>query len=136
MRLVIQVFTSIFLASLVLGSFILVAKDYTLYTAFAADHPDKWLWAAIGWMILSLGSVWGIVAVFLKRHKLGWITGSALGIYTVLLLVLQPGLDATRGNDPKVTGMGIAVFGMIGMLLLILLHTSLKPDSAILPKSK
>ncbi len=134
MRLVIQVFASIFLASLVLGSFILVAKDYQLYTT--TDHAAKWLWAAIGWVILSLGCVWGIVTVFLKRHKLGWLSGAGLGIYTVVLLLLQPGLDTVRGNDPKVTGMGIAVFGMIGMLLLVLLHTSLKPEAPLPAEAK
>lgn len=91
------------------------------------SDPLTWRLAGAGWVFIALGSVFGIVVTFLRKHTLGWAAGAALFAVTVIIVILQPSLESANGNDPQITGIGVAFFGVLGMLLLVLVHTVFKP---------
>jgi hypothetical protein len=144
MRIALQIFTTIFLVSLVLGGLLMVAVDFKnaadiesiesnpfgqfVMTFASKDFASPAALRAAGylWLLLALGSIVGVGAAFLKKHTFGWAVGAGLGALTLIVILVQPTVEGGN-NDPKYTGMAIAFFGLIGIGLLVLLHTVLKP---------
>jgi hypothetical protein len=148
MQVAFKVFTTLFFVSLMLGSLLMAAVDFgnasdvesfennpfgKLALVLSPDQigtPEAWRLAGSLWLVQAAFSVVGIVATFLKKHRFGLVIGIGMIIFAVIVTSMQPSIETNTGNDPKVTGMGIAFFGVIGMLLLILIHTVMKPKGS------
>ncbi len=150
MRIVLQVFTTLMLVSMLLGSLMMAQIDGRLATRSLMMHDTgfsgepsqpqigagghasgRWYTSCGIWLLLAVGSLWGVVATFLRKHALGMYTGIGLLALTVLGVLYQPSGGDYLRNDPKYTGMGIAFFGLVGMLMLIALHTVFKPKTEL-----
>jgi hypothetical protein len=148
MRIVIQVFATLMLVSLMLGCLIMAGVDFQKADEIAsinnnvfgqlilnlaqADLPSEGAFRAAGllWLLVSPLSIAGIVFTFLKKHQLGWIGGAVTTFFLLLAVILQPSIEVENGNDPKYTGYGVALFGLAGLAGLVLVHTVMKPKVA------
>jgi hypothetical protein len=148
MRLTLQIFATVFLVSLVLGSLLMVQINWdwaakvtalrgdvvSLFLVESArkDIPEASAFATVAWLWLGLGitTAIGVIAVYWRNHVWGLVIAFGLIAFAVVTVLLQPGIDNIDGNNPKVTGMGIAFFGILGMLIVILLHTMMKTEQA------
>jgi hypothetical protein len=140
MRLVLQIFATIFLVSLIVGGLLMVGIDYTragqieeLSAALPADmqglitaaDAEQWRLAGTIWAVLAGGCSVGILAVWLRKRLFGIVTGGVLAVLTVGVAYLQPAAKESA-NAMESVGTNVALFGGIGVVILILLHTMVK----------
>lgn len=141
MRLVFQIFATVFLASLFLGGLLMLAIDLDKGSAISElqsspftswiipnSSPGLFYLGGLLWLLSGLGAVVGIVAVYLKKERFGMIVGIALGVMTLISALVQPSLEGIGANDPRYTGYAIGFFGLIGVGMLIFLHNGLKSE--------
>lgn len=94
-----------------------------------SDIPDASAFrlASWFWLMLALATVPAIVGVYLRKHLLGLVLAGALAAVVLVTIFAQPSLNGIPGNDPRATGMAIVFFGFIGLGLLVMLHTTMRP---------
>jgi hypothetical protein len=152
MRRAFQVVATIFLVSMILGALLMVQINFgwvTKVDAMRADPVTRFIvdgarsdipassafeQAAWLWLVLGIGTLLAIVAVFMRKRLFGILSATILIAFASITVLLQPSISNINGNNPQTTGMGIAFFGILGLLILVLLHTTFKTDN-LEPKS-
>lgn len=146
MRKIFQVFATVFLVSLLAGAVLMIQinSDWAakvtemrsdvvtrfLVEAVRDDIPEAsafsravWIWVAIAVMVPL-----GIYGVYWRKHLPALVMMVVMIAAVVASVLLQPGMELPKGNDPKTMGIGIAFFGIIGLLMGVLLHTTMKGE--------
>lgn len=146
MRQAFQVVATVFLASLVLGAMLMAKINFGWVTKIDAMRGDlvtrffvegarsdippsaEFERAAWIWIVLGIATLLGMVAVFLKKRLFAIGTALGLVVFASVTVLIQPSMTNINGNNPQTTGMGIAFFGILGMCIVILLHTTMRQD--------
>lgn len=147
MRLPLQIFATIFLCSLLAGGLLMAGIDMRRadqIQELSAALPDgmqgllsssdakPWHLASTLWLLLAAGCIAGVVATWLSKRLFGIVTGGILALLTAFVAYAQPAPDQSAGAMESV-GTNVALFGGVGVLLLILLHTKFRAES-VAPK--
>ena len=148
MRIPFQAVATILLGSLILGAMLMfkinldwankvetmrgdvVARFFVEGARDDIPEADAFRAAAYMWLVLGITSLAGIYAVFIRKQRLAIWIAIALILFASTVVLLQPSMANINGNNPKTTGMGIAFFGILGMLLILVLQTTLKSEPA------